>query len=158
MTEIDEEFLKFCMISAESYGFDDLTAKIFAILYLEPKELSLEELANRTGYSLASISNKMKILEPLSIVKRIKKPGSKKLYFYMEKDVVELTKFAFERAHKSEIVPAKEIIPGIIEKYKNKKLSKVEEEKLNIIIKYYQQMLLVEDLFNEFRERLNDLR
>lgn len=158
MSTIDSEFEKFCMVSSKGYGFDNLTAKIFSIIYLEPKEIALEEIAKRTGYSLASVSNKMKLLTPMGIAQRIKKPGSKKVYFYMEKDAIKLGKQFFENAYVSEIIPAKEMMPNIIEKFKDKKLSKIDKEKLSIIIKYHKQMLLIGNVFEKMLKEFDELK
>ena len=120
MSAIDLEFTKFCMVSSKGYGLDNLSAKLSSILYLEPIEISIEELAKRTGYSLASISNKMKILESFGMVRRVKNPGSKKLYYYMEKDLVKLTRMHFEKIYTSEIIPAKKCYLKLLKNLKIK--------------------------------------
>ena len=65
---------------------DSSLAILLAVLYLEPNEISMEDLAKKTGYSLASISIKLKSLEYFFMVKKYTKPKSKRVYVYMEKD------------------------------------------------------------------------
>ena len=82
MQNIDQEFVEFFSRLLRSIGLDDLSSKIVAILYIEDREISMEEIAKMTGYSLASISNKMKLLETLAMVQRINRPGTKSCLLY----------------------------------------------------------------------------
>ena len=67
---------------------DSLTSTIVARLFIEPGEVSIKELAEWAVYSLASVSNKVRQLEPSGfIVKRIK-PGTRKIYVRANKDVL----------------------------------------------------------------------
>ena len=87
MEPLDEEFIDMYKQMGQMQGADSLLSSIFGILYLEPEEVSMDELAKKTGYSLASISNNIKTLERVGVVKRIKKPGSRKAYFFIEKNL-----------------------------------------------------------------------
>ena len=146
MKQFEKDFINFGISVFKSFGLDNLSAKIFSILYIEPKEVSMDDLAKRTGYSLASVSNKMKMFEGLGMAQRVKKPGTKKVYHYMNKSIFNLMKKKFELAYQKEVLPAKEIIPQILEKHKNVKLNKEETEKMKIIKNYYKQMLEVEKM------------
>jgi DNA-binding transcriptional regulator GbsR (MarR family) len=79
---IIELFVNVC----SEFGQDSSAAKIFSIIFLSPTEISLEELMEKTGYSRATISNKTRMLEKISHIRKLSKPGTKKCYFYMDKD------------------------------------------------------------------------
>lgn len=158
MENIEKEFVNFYVQVGKTWGLDNLSSKLIGILYLEPKEISIEDLAKRTGYSLASISNKMRYLENFGVLQRIKKPGSKKVFYYMEKDCIKLTQMHFEKIYSTEILPAKELMPRLLDKFKKEKLNKKEREKYEIIKNYHKQMLDVEKVYFKILDYLNELR
>ncbi len=69
-------------------GFPSPFASMISELYFEPEPISMQDLANRIGYSLASISLKLKMFEYLGFISRKKKPGTSKVFLYMEKDLI----------------------------------------------------------------------
>jgi len=148
-----EEFIEYIINLNKIKGLDDLSSKLVAILYVEPKEISLEELAKRTGYSLSAVSTYMKSIERMGIIKRTKKPKSKKIYFYMEKDTISKFKDLWKKRYSKLIETAKHKVPEIIEKYKKEKGS---EEELRIIKNHYKQILSMEKIMKKFIQMLED--
>ena len=133
-----------------SKGRDALVSKLSAILYVEPGEVSLEALARRTGYSLSAVSTAMKGLEMSGKIRRVRKPGSRKAYFYMEKDMISLSVKLMERMDE----PMKKLrnrLPQIIEGYKKEKATK---EEIHIAEDYYRQIVIIEKLLAELVEKL----
>ncbi len=156
--EISEEFIStYKEIGQFLVGNDDLFLTIIATLFIEPKEIPMEELAKRTGYSLASISNRIKLLSGQGFIKKIRKPNSKKLYLYMEKDIFKLVKENFIKKEKYGISGMRERLPLIIKKYKAKKLSVLQKEKLKIIESYYKDILLFDELIGDLIKKLEKL-
>lgn len=133
-----------------SKGRDALLSKLNAILYVEPSEISLEELARRTGYSLSAVSTAMKGLEISGKIRRVRKPGSRKAYFYMEKDMISLSVKIMERMDEP-MKNLKKRMPGIIERYKKEKATK---EEIRIVESYYKQVVIIEKLLAELVEKL----
>lgn len=64
MDQIDREFINFYQRVGKAYGMDSLTSTIVARLFIEPGEASIKKLAEEIGYSLASVSNKVRQLAP----------------------------------------------------------------------------------------------
>lgn len=157
MENIEKEFTDFLQNVYKDFGLDTLSSKLISILFIEPDEISIEELSNRTGYSLASISNKMRVLENLGVAKRIKKPGTKKVFYFVEKDVVKLQIKKIEAFTNKFMTPAKEILPRIIEKNKDKPVDEMSRKKLKIISDYYQQMLKIEKALKHLEKYLKEI-
>ena len=139
-------------------GMDEPLTNIFALVYISPEEIALDELAKKTNYSLASISNKIKMLELMSVVKKIRKPKSKKLYVYMEKDFLKILKDHMFKKQKHIINFAKDHLPEMIKENKARKLDKKEKQELKMIENYYESMLkfdiIVKDLIKNI-ERMD---
>ncbi|MFH2019941.1 MAG: hypothetical protein ABIJ34_00875 [archaeon] len=154
MDQINKDMSEVFGKLGKSFGLKDLNVKIITFLYLEPEEVAMDDIATELGYSLASVSNALKMLESIGMCKQIKKPGSKRLYYIMEKDLLKININKLTKASDIYIEPAKNRIPGIINKYKSSKDEKT-KKKLKIIEKYYKQLLVFESLMTKWK---NDLR
>jgi DNA-binding transcriptional regulator GbsR (MarR family) len=154
---LDKELLEFFQAATRIQGVDESIGTIMGVLYLEPEEISMEELARKTSYSLSSISNKVRMFEPTGMIKRIKKPHTKKVFFTVEKDVSKMLKSFLLMKQESVIQMAKERLPCIISKYKAKKLNKEESQKIAIMEHYYDDMIKFEMLIKEILARIENL-
>ena len=151
---IDQNFIDFMVQIGKISGFDDLTAKIFAILYLEPEDIAMDDLSKQTGYSLASISNKVKLLESINLLKKIKKPKSKKIYLYIDKDYLEILKDHLLKMQQLKLNLIKDKMPAIIEEYKSKAKTEKEKKKLKILENYLSQTLKFDNIILSIIEAL----
>jgi len=153
MTGLEKEITEFGVKMFESFGLDTLTAKLVTVLYFSPKEVSMEELSKKTGYSLSSVSNKMRVLENV-FVERIKKPGTKKVYYYMEKNLIKINQRKIKAAYENTINPVKRFAPNVLKKYGSKKLSEEDKQRLDILAAYHQQVLKFEKMLEQLEECL----
>jgi DNA-binding transcriptional regulator GbsR (MarR family) len=156
--ELDNRFIELVSQIGMFHGFDKLCSVIFGILYLEPRELTMDDIAKRTGYSLPSISNSMKLIEKTGFLKIIRKPKTKQLFFFIEKDMSRHVKEMVEKMHKVKIVPAKETLPSIISEYKElirKNNDTIAKEKLKIIESYYHYILKSEKILDVLLKEMN---
>lgn len=158
MDNIDKEFLAYLGNMGKSFGLSDLALKVFGILFMEPKEISMEAIAKKTGYSLASISNTMKMLESMGQVQRVRKPGTKKVFFRMDKDMIGWNIRKLDFAQQSIIQPAKNKLPEIIDKYKEKAKTEYEKEKVKIVQDYYTQVTCFEQLLKKWKKDLEGIK
>ena len=152
-----EEFRELLCEISRRKGLNELSSRIFGTLYAEPREISLEELSERTGYSMSSVSTIMKLMCDSEMIKRIKKPKSKKVYFYMEKNIVSKLLDMMKENQKI-ILYAKEKVPKIIQRYKSEKMPKRE---LEIVENYFKQLKIMEDTLKRFikileRKKVNE--
>ena len=157
MDDLDKEFIDVYKDTASMFVFGDLPADIVGMLYLEPEGVTMEDISKETGYSPASISNTIKMMENLGIIRRIKKPGTKKIYFYMEKDLAKINIQKLNTIHEKLIHPMKDRLPKIIAKYKNKVKDEKSKKKLKVAENYYKQMLCFEKMTEHWINELEDL-
>jgi len=156
MNKLETEFVDLNAKMAHGFGMPDLLMRIFGILYLEPKEMALEVIARKTGYSLASISMAMKALEAAGIVLRTRKPGSKKTYFYADRNLLRMNIRKLSAAQQLMIEPTKSEVPAMIEKYKKSKDAKIRQQ-LKFIESYYHQMIEFEGLLKKWSKELDKI-
>lgn len=156
--KLNQEIIEFGEEIFKVYGLDSLSAKIMSILYFEPGELSMEELADMTGYSLASISLKMGQLETYWGIKRKKIPGSRKAYFYMTKNYLELIEESFRKGFELESSLAKKHLPRIIKECKSQASSDYDLEKLKILEDYCHELDGVKTLLDFVTEKVEEIQ
>ena len=150
--EPEKDYIELIKTMAKMSGADDLSAKIFAIVYAEPEEIEMEKLAKITGFSLPSISNKIKFLENTGLIKKTKKPGSRKIYLYMEKDLFKLWKDHMLRIQKEKMRIAKERFPGIIKNYKLKAKTPDKKKRLKIMENHFKIVKRFDDVMDKLTE------
>lgn len=150
MDQIDQKFIGFYQNISQAQGLNDnLLATIMAMLFLEPDKIAMDELAQKTGYSLASMSNKVKFLEGLGFIKRTTMPGTRKVFLYAEKDILNIFKQALIKKQENVINLAKENLPLMIKECKPKAKTKEARQKITMIESYYSQMLIFEKIIQQ---------
>lgn len=153
----DQEFTELLKSLAKFQGLDDLTSALLAKLFIEPDDISMEDLAKETGYSLASISNKIKLFEQIALVKKKTKPGTRKIFLSMEKDFPKLFQKLFLK--KLEIISIVKLkLPEIIKKYRSQAKSDKEKQKLKIMENYYEDVLKFDKLLQELLQKLKEFK
>ncbi|MCQ6962627.1 GbsR/MarR family transcriptional regulator [Methanolobus chelungpuianus] len=156
MRTAKKEFENLVYQGIKSQGFDELSSRLVAILYSEPGPVTLEELSVLTGYSFSAVSATMKLLSGIKLVEKTKKPGSKKLYFSVQRNMLTLTIAAIRTKSEFMVAPALNDLPGIIEKCRNSK-TEGSERTLRVIEQYYRQMVALDLIFKnliEFTEKI----
>lgn len=157
MTCVKDDFVELMTENTKVNGLDDLSSKLVGILYVEPNEVSLEDLAKRTGYSLSSVSTAMKLIENLGLVERRKKPKSRKIFFYMRKDMTGMLFQIIKRKYEKIVLPTKERLPKIIERYRKEK-SKEAREELKVAETYYSQICSCEHVLENMLELIKGVK
>ena len=93
--EIEKKIFSTFSELARSMGFSPIHGNIIGSLIVGGGSLSLQDMAKKTGYSISMISLSMDMLEILGIVKKVKKPGDRKLYIELSGDLLESLKKIF---------------------------------------------------------------
>jgi DNA-binding transcriptional regulator GbsR (MarR family) len=139
----------------KSYRLNEIASRICSVVYLSPDPVSLEELALKTQYSPASISNTTKFLNDFLLIKRVKKPGSKKIYVTGRNSPLEMMKEKTAMALANEVKPIKESFPELIKKLEGKK--KYERELL-LLKKQYKETLQLEKVLKEMKKIIDTIK
>ncbi len=152
-----EEFINLMSENSKVHGLDELSSRILGILFLETNEISLEDLSKKAKYSLSAVSTSMKFLERTGTIKRLKKPNSRKVFFYMEKDMMGMLMQIMQRKLEKIIIPTKQKLPAIINKYKKEK-SKKSKDELKIIEEYHNQVIDSEEILIKTMKIIKDVQ
>lgn len=148
-----EELIRLIEKAGMIKGRSALSSKLQAILYVEPGELSLEELAKRVGYSLSAVSTAMKYLVFSGKVQRIRRPGSRKAFFYMDKDMFSMSSGVMKKLSKF-TEGALNDIPRILERYR--KEAPEAKGEIEIVKNYQKQMKILEGVFSDIVRKIEE--
>ena len=151
MITVKKDFETLVYQSIKSQGLDELHSKLIAILYSESDPMTLKELSEKTNYSFSAISAAMNFLTKLYIVEKIKKGGSKKLYFSVQRDMIRITLNQVKSKNELMVAPAILKLPAIIQRCKKSK-AEGSEEMLQIFDQYYQQMVALDKILKKLVE------
>src|SRR5436309_1683950 len=72
--------------TTQSFGLGRIMGQIYAVLYLSPTPMCLDDIAKELGVSKASVSTTVRQLERWAAVKRVWVHGDRKDYYEAETD------------------------------------------------------------------------
>ncbi|MFQ6136994.1 MAG: GbsR/MarR family transcriptional regulator [Candidatus Hydrothermarchaeales archaeon] len=133
---------------SERWGLSGVLGRIYGTLIFSNEAVGLDEISKRSGYSVSSISQNIRLLENIGNVKRTKKPGSKKVLFEAERDISKNIQKYMESTLNFEIVPMLSNIDRTKAKYK-KLLGNAKDEKMRKEIQ--EDLIKLEYLKNSYK-------
>ena len=77
---------------ANSLGYSDVYGRVIACLLTHDTPISLSQVAKETRYSPSMVSLSIDFLESVGMVKKIKKPGDRKLYLQSDGNLLDAVK------------------------------------------------------------------
>ena len=86
LTKIKKDFTEGLSQISRFWGFPKGMGAIFAVLYLSPTALSLDEIVQETGLTKGAISTEIRALARMGLVHRSIKLGDRKDYYSAESD------------------------------------------------------------------------
>src|SRR2546427_4838865 len=87
------------------WGINRTVAQIHALLYIAPKPLNAEEIAETLAVARSNVSNSVKELQGWGIVKLVHVMGDKRDHFESMKDVWEMFRIVLDERKRREIDP-----------------------------------------------------
>lgn len=86
LNQIKKNFIEGLSQISRFWGFPKGMGVIFAVLYLSPTALSLDEIVERTGLTKGAVSTEVRTLARMGLVHRSSKLGDRKDYYAAETD------------------------------------------------------------------------
>lgn len=105
LTPVQQKFILHWGEMGTRWGINRTVAQIHALLYLSPKPLHAEEIADTLAVARSNVSNSLKELQGWGIVKLVHVLGDKRDHFESMKDVWEMFRVVLDERKKREIDP-----------------------------------------------------
>ena len=132
---------------------DALASWIYARLYIEPGEMAMAALAEEAGYSLASVSNKVRALEQAGCVVRRTRPGTRKVYVSAQKDVTGVFLRQLEQIRRTQTLVMMREIPPMIDRYAGGDMTEEMAETIALLRQMYEEMATIDGIITEMMVR-----
>jgi DNA-binding transcriptional regulator GbsR (MarR family) len=105
LSPINERFVLHFGEMGSRWGVNRTVGQMYALLFLSPKALNSDEIAEQLGFSRSNVSMGMKELLSWKLCKLVHKAGDRRDYFETPKDVWEIFRSLVEEKRKREIEP-----------------------------------------------------
>src|SRR5437763_2532213 len=92
------------------WGINPTVAQIRSLLYLSPKALPAEEIAETLSVARSNVSTSIRELETWGIVRAVHVLGDRREHYESMKDVWEMFRLVIEQRKRREIDPTREIL------------------------------------------------
>jgi len=102
LTKIKKDFTEGLSQISRFWGFPKGMGAIFAVLYLSPTALALDEIVQETGLTKGAISTEIRALARMGLVHRSTKLGDRKDYYEAESDFYAAIKSILQERQNSE--------------------------------------------------------
>ncbi len=142
LIKIKKDFIQGLSQISRFWGFPKGMGAIFAVLYLSPTPLSLDEIVSETGLTKGAISTEIRSLARMGLVHRSTKLGDRKDYYEAESDFYAAIRSILQERQNSEFDRAVRSVKdtlGVMEE------NWVENEDWNFV---YQRVQALQDFFD----------
>jgi DNA-binding transcriptional regulator GbsR (MarR family) len=142
LTKIKKEFTEGLSQISRFWGFPKGMGAIFAVLYLSPTALSLDEIVDETGLTKGAISTEIRALARMGLVHRSSKLGDRKDYYEAESDFYAAIRSILQERQNSEFDRAVRSVKDTLTKMDE---NWVDNDDWNFV---YQRVQALQEFFN----------
>ena len=142
LTQIKTDFTEGLSQISRFWGFPKGMGAIFAVLYLSPTPLSLDEIVSETGLTKGAISTEIRALARMGLVHRSTKLGDRKDYYEAESDFYAAIKSILRERQNSEFDRAIRSVKDTLTIMEN---NWVENEEWNFV---YERVKALQEFFD----------
>jgi DNA-binding transcriptional regulator GbsR (MarR family) len=142
ITKIKQDFIEGLSQISRFWGFPKGMGAIFAVLYLSPTPLALDEIVAETGLTKGAISTEIRALARMGLVHRSTKLGDRKDYYEAESDFYAAIKSILKERQNSEFDRAVRSVQDTLDAME---ANWVENEEWNFV---YERVKALQDFFD----------
>jgi DNA-binding transcriptional regulator GbsR (MarR family) len=127
------------------WGINRTVAQIHALLFISPKPLNAEEIAETLGVARSNVSNSLRELQGWGIVKIVHIMGDRRDHFETMKDVWEMFRTVLEERKKREIDPTAEFLRESLVEVNKSSADPKTKERLKELSDFFESLISVYD-------------
>jgi DNA-binding transcriptional regulator GbsR (MarR family) len=115
LTGVQKQYILHWGEMGTRWGINRTVAQIHALLYLSPRALPAEEIAETLSVARSNVSTSIRELETWGIVRAVHVLGDRREHYESMKDVWEMFRLVIEQRKRREIDPTKEMLRRCLE-------------------------------------------
>jgi DNA-binding transcriptional regulator GbsR (MarR family) len=142
LIQIKKDFTEGLSQISRFWGFPKGMGAIFAVLYLSPTALSLDEIVEQTGLTKGAVSTEVRTLARMGLVHRSTKLGDRKDYYTAETDFYAAIRSILQERQNSEFDRA---VRSVKETLTALEANWVEDEEWNFV---YERVKALQEFFD----------
>ena len=142
LAKIKKDFTQGLSQISRFWGFPKGMGAIFAVLYLSPTALSLDEIVQETGLTKGAVSTEIRALARMGLVHRSSKLGDRKDYYEAEADFYAAIRSILKERQNTEFDRAVRSVKETLEKMDE---NWIEDEEWQFV---YERVQALQDFFD----------
>jgi DNA-binding transcriptional regulator GbsR (MarR family) len=132
LTSVQQKFILHWGEMGTRWGINRTVAQIHALLFISPKPIPAEDIADTLRVARSNVSNSLKELQAWGIVRRVHVMGDSRDHFESLKDVWELFRVVLDERKKREVDPTLSVLRDcLIEAEENASTDDYTKQKLH---------------------------
>ncbi|MEW6026478.1 MAG: HTH domain-containing protein [Planctomycetota bacterium] len=149
---LTDNVVKIASEFADSVGLSSVAAQIYALLYISPSALSLDEISGKLHLSKSTVSQNIRILEGWEAVKNVFVKGSRKDYYEVNPNIMEIILKKLKSGLNSRMSKASanlSEIEGLVKDIKDAGKKVFYQQRLNNLKRIYQTVTTLVNMLPE---------
>lgn len=139
LSPVQQKFILHWGEMGTRWGINRTVAQIHALLYISPRPLNAEVIAETLGVARSNVSNSLRELQGWRIVRRVHVLGDKRDHFESMKDVWEMFRTVLDERKRREIDPTVALLEECLaEAARDKDTDKHTEERLRELHRFFE--------------------
>ena len=138
LSSVQQKFILHWGEMGTRWGINRTVAQIHALVFISPKPLNAEHIADTLRVARSNVSNSLKELQGWGIVKRVHVLGDSRDHFESMKDVWEMFRVVLDERKKREVDPTVALLRECVtEAHKDKDTDEYTEQKLRELADFF---------------------
>jgi DNA-binding transcriptional regulator GbsR (MarR family) len=140
LTPVQEKFILHWGMMGTQWGINRTVAQIHALLFVSPKPLPAEEIAETLQVARSNVSNSLRELEGWRIIRTVSVIGDRRDHFESLKDVWELFRVVLEERKRREFDPTLALLRECVAESEKTKSDAFTHERLTELLGFFETM------------------
>jgi DNA-binding transcriptional regulator GbsR (MarR family) len=153
LAQIKQNFTEVLSNISRFWGFPKGVGAIFAVLYLSPAPISLDELVRQSGLTKGAVSTNVRALARMGLVRPSSRLGDRKDYYEAETDFYKAIRAILGERQNREFSNAIQSVHETLEKLRSSKASMEEPERIFLI----ERIQALQDFFDAIDRLTNSV-
>src|SRR6266705_1573545 len=136
ITPLDQKFILHWGEMGTRWGINRTVAQVHALLFVSPKPLHAEEIANTLSVARSNVSTSLRELQGWGIVRVVHVLGDRRDHFESLKEVWEMFRIVAEEREKREIDPTLRVLAECVQEAKSGQGTPQTKERLEAMLEF----------------------
>jgi DNA-binding transcriptional regulator GbsR (MarR family) len=138
LTAVQEKFILHWGTMGAQWGINRTVAQIHALLFISPKPLAAEEIADTLQVARSNVSNSLKELAGWGIIRAVSVIGDRRDHYDSLKDVWELFRVVLEERKRREFDPTLAMLRECVQESEKSKADAFTHQRLSELLGFFE--------------------